>query len=80
MNERERGSYAKLVCITVGKFKDEAENNLDHMHSLLRLSRPPFQRILREADVTMEESSQVGVNNGQGDNDTQDEAESSWRC
>ena len=40
MNERE--SYMELIHITVGKFKDEAENNLGHMHSLLCLSAPPF--------------------------------------
>ena len=40
MNERE--SYMELIHITMGKFKDEAENNLGHMHSLLCLSAPPF--------------------------------------
>ena len=40
INERE--SYAKLICITVGTFKDDAERNIVHMRSLLRLSAPPF--------------------------------------
>ena len=74
MNERE--TYAELIHIIVGKFKYEAENNLDHMRSLLRLLGPPFQRIPREEDVNMEESSHAGVNGGQ-DNDAQDQAESS---
>ena len=52
MNERE--SYTDLIHITMGKFKDETENNLDHMHILLRLSGPPFQRIPREEDVSVE--------------------------
>ena len=77
MNERE--SYTDLIHITVGKFKDEAENNLDHMRSLLRLLGPPFQRISREEDVNMEESSHVGVNGGQGNNDAKDEAKFSRR-
>ena len=64
MNERE--SYAELIRITVGKFKDEAENNLGHMRNLLRLSAPPFQRIPWEDDVSMEESSHVDVNQGMG--------------
>ena len=80
MNERE--SYAELIHITMGKFKDEAENNLGHMHSLFCLSAPPFQRIPWEEDVSMEESSHVEANQGtgQGNNNAQDEAESSHRC
>ena len=78
MNERE--SYAKLIRITVDKFKDEAKNNLDHMRSLLRLSAPPFQCIPRE-DVSMEESIYAEANQGigQGNNNAQDEVESSRR-
>ena len=75
MDERE--SYVELIYITVGKFKEEAESNLDHMRSLLRLSGPPFQRVSRGEVVAMAESSQAGGCNGQGANDTQDEAESS---
>ena len=77
MDERE--SYAELIRITVGKFKEEAESNLDHMRSLLRLSGPPFQRVSRGEVVAMAESSQVGVSNGQGANHGQDEVESSRR-
>ena len=78
MNERDR--YVELIRIMVGKFKDEVENNLDHMRSLLHVSRSPFQRILKEEDVNMEESNQVGVNDGKHTNDAQDEAELSRRC
>ena len=45
MNERE--SYVKLIRITMGTFKDDAESNLSHMRSLLRLSTPPFQCVPR---------------------------------
>ena len=60
MNERD--SYAELIGTTVGTFKDDAESNLVHMHNLLRLLAPPFQRIPRNVDIDMEESSQVGAN------------------
>ena len=77
MDEKE--IYADLICIIVGKFKEEAESNLDHMHSLLHLSGPPFQRVSRGEDVAMAESNQVGAGNGQGTDQVQDEAESSHR-
>ena len=70
-------SYANLICITLGKFKDKVENNLSHICNLLRLSGPPFQRISKEEEVNMEESSDAGVNEGKRNNDTQNEAESS---
>ena len=77
-HERE-GELCGVICIMVGKFKDEAENNLDHMRSLLRLSGPPFQCVPRVEDMAMAESSQAGVGNGQGVNNAQDEAKSSRR-
>ena len=40
MNERD--SYVELIRITVGTFKDNAERNIVHMCSLLRLSAPHF--------------------------------------
>ena len=78
----ERDSYAELIRITVGKFKDEAKSNMDHMHSLLRLSGPPFQCVPKSEDVAMADSSQVGEVKGQvlSAIDVQDEAESSRRC
>ena len=78
MDERE--SYAELYRIIVGKFQEEAESNLEHMHSLLRLSGPPFQRVSRGEDVAMAQSSQVGARNGQGADQVLDEAELSRRC
>ena len=80
MDERE--SYAKLICITVGKFKEEAECNLDHMNNLLRLLGPPFQHVPKGEDVAMADSSQAGEGKGlgHGATDVQDEVESSWRC
>ena len=43
MNERK--IYTNIICIIVGKFKDEAKNNLGHMRNLLCLLGPPFQFI-----------------------------------
>ena len=60
MNERE--SYAELIRITVGTFKDDVESNLIHMCILLSLSAPPFQRVPRNEDADMEEYIQVGNN------------------
>ena len=77
MDERE--SYAELIHITVGKFKEEAESNLEHMRSLLRLSGPPFQHVPRGEDVAMAESSQAGASNGKGADQVLDEPESSLR-
>ena len=59
MDERE--SYTELIRITVGKFQEEAESNLKHMRSLLRLSGSPFQRVSRGEDVAMAESVDVYV-------------------
>ena len=80
MDERE--SYADLIRIMVGKLKEEEKNNLDHMCSLLHLSKSPFQLIPRGEDVAMAESSQAGEGKGhrQDTTDAQDEAKSSWRC
>ena len=80
MNETE--SYAKLIHITMGNFKDEAEINLGHMHNLLCLLAPPFQCIPWEEDVRIEESSHAEANQGtrQGNNNAEDEAKSSRRC
>ena len=64
MNERE--SYTELIYIIVGKFKDEAKNNLGHMCSLLHLSALPFQHIPREEDMNMKESIHVEANQGTG--------------
>ena len=79
MNERE--NYAELIRITVGTFKDDAESNLIHMRSLLRLSTPPFQRVPRNEDADMEESTQADASqgNGRGNNNAPDEIESSHR-
>ena len=64
MDERE--CYVNLIRITMGKFKEEIESNLDHMRSLLRLSGPPFQRVSKGEDVAMEESIQAGEGKGHG--------------
>ena len=66
----------------MGKFKEEAERDLDHMNNLLRLSGPPFQHVPKGEDVAMADSSQEGEGKGlgHGATDVQDEVESSWRC
>ena len=80
MNEME--SYVELIRITMGTFKDDVESNLVHMRSLLRLSTPPFQRVPKNEEVVMEESSQASAShgNGRGNNNAPDEAESSRKC
>ena len=78
MDERE--SYAELIRITVGKFQEEVESNLEHMCSLLHLFGTPFQRVPRGEDVAMAKSSQAGASNRQGVDQVLNEAESSRRC
>ena len=40
---RERESFSDLVKLTMGTFKEDAENSLEHMKDLIQLTEPPFQ-------------------------------------
>ena len=78
MNEQE--SYAEMVKVTVGIFKEDVENNLCHMNEVLRLSAPPFIHELRRDIVEATEASQAGSNQSAGEaNEASKEVESLHR-
>ena len=76
----ERDSYADMVKVTVGIFKEYAENNMRYMNEVLRLSAPPFIREPRRDIVEVTEASQVGLNQSAREaNEASEEAKSLCR-
>ena len=76
----ERDSYANMVRVTVGIFKEYVENNMHYMNEVLRLLAPPFIREPRRDIVEATEAIQEGSNQSAGEaNEASEEANSSRR-
>ena len=76
----ERDNYAEMVRVSMGIFKEDAENNMRYMNEALRLSAPPFIRKPRRDIVEVAEANQEGLNQSVGEaNEASKEAEYSRR-